>query len=417
MTRNETIALFLQGKVAWNAWAKEMLAERKALEANGSWAAEEIFPGILEPKNNETRDWIDAARADFSRCHFLARRAERTKEAAGQEEKASGPPAESIQIDGPTDFNGFVFPGDANFGNAAFSGDASFHYAAFSGDAYFDGVTFSGPAWFLSAAFSGSANFQGAACSGNANFVSAAFSSGAYFQGATFSGDADFSGAAFKGDAYFRDTDFSGNTDFRNAAFGGGAGFRSVTFSGVADFRDSVFQNSTGFQGAEFQSEAHFTGMKVERAFGMTGANFAQVPAFNQADFKQAPDLDNVRFPLPGFWLGGNEELTAKYRAIRRMAILGADYEPEQMAFKGELRSKRWRTDRPWHPGLWFGLVYDGIADCGRSAVRPVIAWLLCIAVFAVPRSVAIASGIQKLLSAIFIFLFGLAVRNMLKMK
>jgi hypothetical protein len=34
-----------------------------------------------------------------------------------------------------------------------------------------------------------------------------------------------------------------------------------------------------------------------------------------------------------------------------------------------------------------------------------------------VPRSVAIASGIQKLLSAVFIFLFGLAVRNMLKVK
>jgi hypothetical protein len=34
-----------------------------------------------------------------------------------------------------------------------------------------------------------------------------------------------------------------------------------------------------------------------------------------------------------------------------------------------------------------------------------------------VPRSVAIASGIQKLLSAIFLFLFGLALRNMLKVK
>jgi hypothetical protein len=34
-----------------------------------------------------------------------------------------------------------------------------------------------------------------------------------------------------------------------------------------------------------------------------------------------------------------------------------------------------------------------------------------------VPRSVAIASGVQKLFSAVFIFLFGLAVRNMLKVK
>jgi hypothetical protein len=34
-----------------------------------------------------------------------------------------------------------------------------------------------------------------------------------------------------------------------------------------------------------------------------------------------------------------------------------------------------------------------------------------------VSRSVAIASGIQKLVSAIFIFLFGLVIRNMLKVK
>ena len=33
------------------------------------------------------------------------------------------------------------------------------------------------------------------------------------------------------------------------------------------------------------------------------------------------------------------------------------------------------------------------------------------------PRSVGIASGIQKLVSAVFIFLFGLAVRHMLKVK
>lgn len=34
-----------------------------------------------------------------------------------------------------------------------------------------------------------------------------------------------------------------------------------------------------------------------------------------------------------------------------------------------------------------------------------------------VPRNVAIVSGIQKLLSGVLIFLFALALRNMLKMK
>ena len=50
-----------------------MLAERKAIEADGRWATEEDDFGIIEPKNDETRAWMDAASADFSRCHFLVR--------------------------------------------------------------------------------------------------------------------------------------------------------------------------------------------------------------------------------------------------------------------------------------------------------------------------------------------------------
>ena len=116
----------------------------------------------------------------------------------------------------------------------------------------------------------------------------------------------------------------------------------------------------------------------------MTGARFAQVPAFNQADFAQAPDLDDVRFPLPGFWRRGKPELIAQYRAIRRMAIQDADYEREQMAFKGEIRSKR-RTEHKWyHAALWFGLLYDALSDFGRSLWRPFVAWLACIGIFAV---------------------------------
>jgi hypothetical protein len=35
MTRDETVALFLQGREAWNAWAEKMLAEPKAMETDG----------------------------------------------------------------------------------------------------------------------------------------------------------------------------------------------------------------------------------------------------------------------------------------------------------------------------------------------------------------------------------------------
>jgi hypothetical protein len=116
----------------------------------------------------------------------------------------------------------------------------------------------------------------------------------------------------------------------------------------------------------------------------MTGAAFDKVPAFNQADFNQAPDLDDVEFPLPSFWRG-RAEVIAQYRALRRLAIQGADYEREQMALKGEIRSKRGtKQQRSYHAGFWYGLFYDALSDFGRSAWRPFLAWSACIIIFAV---------------------------------
>jgi hypothetical protein len=51
MNWDETVDLFLKGKEAWNAWAEDMLAKRKTLEADGRWAAEKDYLGSLEPKN------------------------------------------------------------------------------------------------------------------------------------------------------------------------------------------------------------------------------------------------------------------------------------------------------------------------------------------------------------------------------
>ena len=115
----------------------------------------------------------------------------------------------------------------------------------------------------------------------------------------------------------------------------------NATFRANATFGSTAFGNYTTFAGARFLKEASLIGLKVERALNLKGAKFAQVPAFNQSDFKQAPFLDEVSFPIPGFFRMGKEELISHYHAIRRMAIQGADYEREHMALKGELRSRR----------------------------------------------------------------------------
>ena len=129
----------------------------------------------------------------------------------------------------------------------------------------------------------------------------------------------------------------------------------------------------------------------MERAFDLTKASFSKVPAFNQASFAEAPDLDDVTYPQPPFfrfWIRGWEDEekatkraetykadAAKYRHMRRLAILGHDHENEAKAFKGETRAKRGTEHLPWHAAFWFGLGYDLLSDFGRSMMRPFYAW------------------------------------------
>jgi hypothetical protein len=93
---------------------------------------------------------------------------------------------------------------------------------------------------------------------------------------------------------------FPGISSFERAIYTD-AWFADATFTGPAGFQSATFLSSTAFCWAKFRERASFNGVKVERAFDMTGAEFSHVPAFNQA-LQQAPDLDDVRLPLPSPW-------------------------------------------------------------------------------------------------------------------
>ena len=100
MTRDETVALFLEceakraearaaalaegkdeddadsiaheaAKAHWNAWAEPLLAERKAMEADGRWAAEKDAWRSSKPKNEETRAWMEKPRLTSPAVSFL----------------------------------------------------------------------------------------------------------------------------------------------------------------------------------------------------------------------------------------------------------------------------------------------------------------------------------------------------------
>ena len=367
----------------WNAWAHEMLAKRKVLEECGVWAAERVW-AAPEWRNTETRAWMEEAEASFSRCLFLSKGREGTQKAPENREEefeAASLSVISIAIDGGTvDFSSFEFPGTARFVNATFNGIARFVDATFPNEAWFDNATFQNEAWFDNATFKEDCRFNDATFRGNCSFENGIFEGTAWFDNSAFEGGAFFTDSKFQSDASFDRATFTESTWFDFAAFNGDAWFGNCTFSKGASWRSAKFGDKRNPQ------EANFPAIKVERAFDLSSALFSTVPSFCQADFKQAPDLDRVSFPLPSRWPWrfGDPALIPKFRAIRRMAIQGADYDREQMSFKGELRSRRWTTDKPWQPGLWLGILYDVFSDCGRSIFRPASLGLLSMLAFAI---------------------------------
>ena len=372
MTRDETVALFMeceakraearkaaldQGKSEneaetlardaakrhWNAWAEALLAERKAMEADGRWDAGHA-------------DWTARAETDFSFCLFLDKVGVNEEKEAGLKASIKKKAAEaeiearsllgalvdkrateaetdfrSIPVDTEVaDFDGFVFPAKVRFDSAAFSGNTSFDGATFSGEARFENAIFSGNALFESATFwgeakfdrtsfsgyalfdratfsdearfdradfSGAGSFYRSSFSGNASFVSVAFSSEARFDRASFSGDAWFDSATFSDEARFDHANFSGEAVFDRATFSRNALFWFATFSGDALFDSVTFAGYASFDSATFSCDASFRGQTFSKDVFFNKTRFGPGSAdFGLATFERVVQFDGAQF-------------------------------------------------------------------------------------------------------------------------
>ena len=386
MDREETLALYGRGREAWNEWAKSV-------------------PARMEPI--PTQRYEDLAEADFSRHTF--------------------------DTDGF--FSGFIFPGRVTFEGAQFTRAARFGGADFRGDANFEDVQCAGEAEFSDAAFEGAASFRGTTFRCTAAFAAATFGDSATFVGTTFVDDANFDGATFKGLATFggaegfalipvlrdpqgigrdanrgatfhkgatfrnarfhRTARFAGTT-FRNiaafagATFEGDTVFQHAIFEGAANFGQAAFEGRTSFLGSWFRGPADFAAVKVSSFLVLSGSKFCAVPVFHQAQFAQAPRLDDFKIlgngpPDPDLdatrW---SRELSARWSELKRLAIQRHDHRSEQRFFRRELLARRWHVDRWCHLKLWAGFGYQLFSGCGGSIGRPLLGWLGSVAVFIV---------------------------------
>ena len=392
MNKEETLALYEQGKEAWNAWAKEILARR-----------------------DDSQEWKDEARIDFTDHNFKA-------PVFTNRNVAPSPPfflllpmakpelrtnfEETVAF---VNFIGFIFPGEALFTGTRFSIPTHFGEADFRGRATFNGAvfdalvvftaTFHDALVFNDAKFVDQSHFPGICLKddkgslSNRPFVfnNAIFKQDVSFSGATFpSSRSMFRKAIFESEADFSKATFDGLALFDNATFKGRTMFYNATFKRGVQFTEAIFEGSIHFDKTSFLGGAYFSAVQSKSEFTTADSEFTEVPNFQQATFVQAPRLDNIIKLQRSFFekckafFKGDRYLEGCWRALRRLAAQGHDHASEQLFFRGELLARRGVTDRYWHAAFWLGVFYQIFSDFGRSLIRPLLWWAAGMLVFAV---------------------------------
>ena len=244
-----------------------------------------------------------------------------------------------------------------DFVGATFSGNAIFYKATFSGNADFSGAKFSGKAYFVGATFRGVANFHGAKFSGNTNFSEATFSQGSVFDKAIFSEDVEFRGATFSGET----------------------AFTGATFSEVAYFVGTTFDDSAYFMKTKFESILVLVNVTAKES----------APDFAGIDYKTPPIIDGLSVPRPK--KDSNPDIDS-YRQLKMIAIDGANHEKELEFFGYETQCKLYLDDTPW-PSIALIGSYLFFSDFGQSILRPILGLFFVFLVASASTHITVEAG------------------------
>ena len=245
MTRDESIALWLDGKDIWNEWANGMLAERKRLEDAGEWEAEKLNGYPITGNNKVTKKWIEKANVDFS---VLWLKASKLPRVSKQVQDTNKKERKVVLVDHHfLDFKGFQFPNDTTFKDTIFDGMVFCTQARFNGFASFNDSVF---------------KFDGA------------------FTDTHFCAETVFNKTRFCTKTYFTDAFFNEVTQFHAAEFNGESFFGGGTFKSKVSFSGSYFKNCALFKNAVFEGYCYFT-----RDYKGRDCQFEKIADFNFAHF------------------------------------------------------------------------------------------------------------------------------------
>ncbi len=387
--------------------------------------------------------------ADFYAANFLGHAIFREAGFTGGVDFASA------DFAGQTTFRDASFSRYADFNGTSFAGDADFEGVNFGDLTHFRSASFSGLTDFYSASFSGHADFQSACFSGGAIFRGASFLRGLRLARGVAPAKAtgqlhrqrseenqsklrergvkemldegDFALVLTTAAARREMGGFSGFS-FKNALCLGPAEFNDRGFGEAPDFSEARFYDRAEFHRADVHEGARFFQAKFRLDQDCPPLDWEALAAelCKRHGLAPPPERAALRNRSYGqddknrtFWRAafeawskywrsaGAEGAASKARrlpdadlheaAYRRLKLIMRDigsHIEEQRFFALELKARQMRTDvKRWE--LWAAAAYGGLADYGRSAVRPLY-WLTgVLAVFAVAYSVlALSAGV-----------------------
>jgi Pentapeptide repeats (9 copies) len=257
------------------------------------------------------------------------------------------------------DFSSAIFCSRSDFSECIFGDEPDFSQSHFEKSSIFAASEFGDGADFSKSLFKNSASFVKCTFGQNLSFFRTTFGWRTTFSHSTFGTTSQFIGATFGSLVMFDDCNFKGDCDF-SAAMKEDSGKSSRQFHRIS-FGGCRFGGVADFSGREFRSSTYFGAHQEENK--RTPVVFEGPPLFHECQLHQDTCFDGAEFRSPP-----SPKTARAYRTLKlAMEKLKATQE-EQLFFRLEMEAEH--PNLP-SGRRWISAVYGWCSAYGFSLLRP----------------------------------------------
>ena len=307
------------------------------------------------------------------------------------------------ELDARASFQGVRFGSSFNFRGTVFGDGVHFDWGHFEQFVSFQGVLFTGSATFIAVSVGAPADFSGLMAGGALSFESAMFEGQTTLQGLSW-GALKQELQLGKGTSALEEHakewhagpwDFKA-INFRGARFGGSVDFSDRHFEGVTEFSKTEFDSEArGLFGVDDALARHVRNEPIANEHsGMylpegRRVQFALAPDFFQCKLHQNQSFEGAEFPIADV----SEEAARAHRVLKLAFSQQQATREEQRFFRLEMAEEAKAAERSRDPTRWLYSAYRDLADFGFSVQRPVL--LLLATLFVMLPLYAVQAGLH----------------------